>query len=591
MSFVKHIILIICLFINIVFLPGNSSAGNTDSLFRRLQNSDQKQKIEIYQQLCREYLFVSPDSCLKYGNKLIELTEQTGNYEALSQVNKKIGYLFYRLGDYNSSLKYLEAAKTNSIKCNDSLNLAIVINMIGDSYTQMLRFTNSLEYLMQAEEICNNLSYSKNMEVRVKRLYSIIYTNLGLLYYKIDSIRNSEEYFNQALEYAKDISDSTRISATYSNLGMVYRERKELSKALNMYQNSLIVSENIGNEGYQQAILNNIANLYREINQEDSALFYYKQADSYAKIKNDKYGLSLIYNNIAQVFLLLNTTDSALFYAKMALYYSESISSLDENYKNYKLISDVYKEKGINDSALYYFNIASILKDSVIITERRAEVAEIHTRYQTEKKEEENRILKKNIEIEQNRIRYLFILSFTLLLLGIISVILFYFIRKNISSKRKLAESETKRLEVDLEAQKRELTLGALSLSRNLKLINSMIKELKDLSEHVDGQGEYHLNNIVKKLSTQQSDTIWKEFEKRFSEIHSNFYNSLLQEYPDLTQSEIKLSAFLKMGMNTKEICAITFQSVRAVEAARLRLRKKLNLNKGDNLSLFLQRF
>ena len=162
---------------------------------------------------------------------------------------------------------------------------------------------------------------------------------------------------------------------------------------------------------------------------------------------------------------------------------------------------------------------------------------------------------------------------------------------KNAVTKKQLAESEAARLEAELEAQKRELTLGALSVSRNLEFINSLINELKELSDNVNEDGLQSLNNIVKKLTTQQSDSSWKEFEKRFSEIHSDFYSRLINEYPALSQSEVKLSAFLKLGMNTKEICSITFQSIRAVEATRLRLRKKLGLINSDNLSMFFQKY
>ena len=121
--------------------------------------------------------------------------------------------------------------------------------------------------------------------------------------------------------------------------------------------------------------------------------------------------------------------------------------------------------------------------------------------------------------------------------------------------------------------------------------LDSLIDELKELTNYVSEDGLQPLSNIVSKLTHQQSDNGWKEFEKRFSEIHIDFYSRLINEFPDLTQNEVKLCAFLKLGMNTKEICSITFQSIRAIEAARLRLRKKLGLDNGENLSIFLQSY
>ena len=99
------------------------------------------------------------------------------------------------------------------------------------------------------------------------------------------------------------------------------------------------------------------------------------------------------------------------------------------------------------------------------------------------------------------------------------------------------------------------------------------------------------ISRIIKKLEQQNSDKCWEEFETRFQEIHRRFYQKLHDNISGLTPNDVKLCALLKMGMNTKEICSVTFQSVRAVEAARLRLRKKLNLANTENLSVFLQKY
>ncbi len=66
-----------------------------------------------------------------------------------------------------------------------------------------------------------------------------------------------------------------------------------------------------------------------------------------------------------------------------------------------------------------------------------------------------------------------------------------------------------------------------------------------------------------------------------------SYYNKALI----FQENEINLSAFLKLGMNTKEICSITIQSVRTLEASRLRQGKKLDLAAGENLSMFLQKY
>ena len=77
------------------------------------------------------------------------------------------------------------------------------------------------------------------------------------------------------------------------------------------------------------------------------------------------------------------------------------------------------------------------------------------------------------------------------------------------------------------------------------------------------------------------------DFELYFKKLYTGFHETLQKKYPDLTSNEIRLCALLKLEMNTKEISSITFQSIRAIETARLRLRKKLGIPRDINLNNF----
>ncbi len=570
----------------------NNSTANipVDSLKLQLNYYEENEKIELLQKICRKYLFSSPDSCAKYGEATIKLAQELNDTEHEAVANKQIGYAYFRVGKYDNSLLYFNRAQKLFFDIEDYLGSAIITNFIGGVYYQKSDYSKAISYFVNTEKNCDTLIHNDSIQTSVKRLYAILYTNLGTLYHKLDSIQKPLKYFNMALRFAEDINDLTRISASYSNLGMIYKATGKYEPALENYLKSLTISRKIGNKNYEIATLNNIASLYSKRGLNDSALIYYNKSIDIAVSTDDKYGLSLINGNIAEIYLEQQDYNRAFENAKKALKYSQEIGSLEHIYSNYNLLSRIYKELGDYENAHHYYKQYAVLMDSVKNTETMAEIAEIQTKYETEKKEKENNLLKKDIEFEKGKSYYLMLLAIMLFLMGIISLILFYFIRKNTLTRRQLAKSEASRLEAELEAQKRELTFGALSVSRNLEFINSLIKELKELTDNVNEDGLQPLNNIVKKLTKQQSDSSWKEFEKRFSEIHNDFYSHLLKQYPELTQSEVKLSAFLKLGMNTKEICSITFQSVRAVEAARLRLRKKLNLSVGDNLCMFLQK-
>lgn len=97
------------------------------------------------------------------------------------------------------------------------------------------------------------------------------------------------------------------------------------------------------------------------------------------------------------------------------------------------------------------------------------------------------------------------------------------------------------------------------------------------------------LKNLSKEIKNNVNDSLWNEFEIQFKENNVDFYDHLLKKFPDLTQNELKLCAYLRLNMSTKEISQLTGQSSDAIERARYRLRKKMDLtNSPNSLNTFL---
>lgn len=97
----------------------------------------------------------------------------------------------------------------------------------------------------------------------------------------------------------------------------------------------------------------------------------------------------------------------------------------------------------------------------------------------------------------------------------------------------------------------------------------------------------YHKINMLlnNNLDTEED---WKTFLIKFEEKHTGFFKRLKEKYPQLTTTDMKLCACLKLNLGTKEIAALMNISARSVENSRYRLRKKLELSGSENLSDFL---
>ncbi|GAB1418046.1 hypothetical protein MASR2M12_08110 [Bacteroidales bacterium] len=145
--------------------------------------------------------------------------------------------------------------------------------------------------------------------------------------------------------------------------------------------------------------------------------------------------------------------------------------------------------------------------------------------------------------------------------------------------------------ESDLLQKKNELANISIRLVQNSQLNEKLMKDVQQLKESDDPKARKLAANIEKNYRLAMNKSLWFEFEKRFNEVHINFYNKLSNIYRDLTPNERKLCAFLKMGLSTKEIAAITFQNAKSIDMARYRLRKKLCIANNESFPSFLSRF
>ena len=100
------------------------------------------------------------------------------------------------------------------------------------------------------------------------------------------------------------------------------------------------------------------------------------------------------------------------------------------------------------------------------------------------------------------------------------------------------------------------------------------------------------LNRLLEKVHANiEDEDNWQKLENNFNIVHNNFLSRLKERYPDLTSSELKLAAYIRMDLITKEVAPLFNLSERGMESARYRLRKKLGLSREESLSRFLQNF
>ncbi len=162
--------------------------------------------------------------------------------------------------------------------------------------------------------------------------------------------------------------------------------------------------------------------------------------------------------------------------------------------------------------------------------------------------------------------------------------------KEKLASEQRIALLKTQQLEADLSSKKRELANSAMNIVYKNELLQKINDELLGLK---DKEGKTLPASQLKKIQSviedgMSDDRDWQLFENSFDEVHEDFFRKLKTSYPDLSLNDLKLCAYLRMNMSSKELVSILNITLRGVEIRRYRLRKKLNLEHDQNLVEFL---
>jgi len=158
------------------------------------------------------------------------------------------------------------------------------------------------------------------------------------------------------------------------------------------------------------------------------------------------------------------------------------------------------------------------------------------------------------------------------------------------ATEKQIIKLQTEKLQVELAGKNRELANSAMSLVYKNELLQKLSQEILKLK---DGNGkplsEEQLRKIQKVIDDGMNDERdWNLFERSFNEAHESFFKKLKANHPDLVPNDLKLCAYLRMNMSSKEMASLLNISLRGVEIRRYRLRKKLDIPHDKNLVEFL---
>ena len=536
----------------------------------------------------RKYSEIDPEKALDFGFELldgVDLNKVTrnlvGSYGLIGQVLTSKSYYNEALYYYSEALRvYKLIPKSDLVEPKPKSPPWLLLN-IGNLYYATGDVENAKVKVLEAEENFLLFINERNREIGL----CTVYGNLGLFAQRQGDYKLAEEFFLKSLSKTEKLKNAEGVMYCYvqlvslflNNKSQFYKSNEYFDKAKLLFNNinkAPRIDENSLIQKYYGYLLLQYGEYYRSKKEFDTALNYLNEAKKLLADFPDE--IHSVNSQISQFYLSLKDLNNA---EKSAI---ENLNdkSLNRFFKkvNFEVLESVYRQR-------------NNLKKLIIIKDSLIDIGSVRVSANSKAffSNIETQILlsDKQSELNQNKIRY----NRYLLVLIIGLIILFFsllYIRVNYNYQKE----RNIRLEVEKDVSKTKLEKKQLELvsktnfiaQRNnyLNILKLSVLKLKDKnkdSEKVSFEIEKEINRII------GSEKIFENFESQFTEVYPEFFKYLVLKYGKLSQTDLRLCAYIKMNQSTNEISQITGVAIRTVETQRYRLGKKLKLSDSESLN------
>ena len=534
--------------------------------------SNPEENIRTLLILSEEFRNSDPSKALDFAKKAYEKSLKSNNTVSRLKVLNSMAQIYWTITDFKKAMNAAEKAKELAEKLHNKQYLAQSLRTIGLIYIELSDFDKSSAYFFKSLKLFETLKDKKG----VLKLLS----DIGSVNFHQNNFEKALDYYFRSLKLAKEIDNQNGVARAFNNIAAVYQALEEYEKADTYFLQAAEINKKSDNKLWEGINYMNLGTINFNLKNNNKALAYFQRARSIFKEIKSLILQARCELNLAKFFLNSDKPDRSFRFANMALSMGRKYGLKQIIFDAAAIIQKIYLRKGDKEKAYEYLRLQYETKDSLVKMENRTELVRLELQYRFEKREQEKKIEQQ----KKNRIILIIIIT---LLAGLILVLLFW-VRQRVKVKNGLLRQQ--KLEYKLESKNREMTTNVMTLMKKNEMLSTISEKLMSVkTQAVKQETKEAINKIAKDIQKTVDKEIWEEFKLRFNQVHSDFYDKLLERFPNLTPNEQRLCALLKLNMTTKEISELTGQRVSSIETLRYRLRKKLGItNSQVNLVTFL---
>ncbi|MDP4188246.1 MAG: tetratricopeptide repeat protein [Bacteroidota bacterium] len=532
----------------------------------------------------------NPQQSLDSIDLLIRLSGKMKDNSALAMALYYKAACFIILERYDSAYVLCYNALRFAENQKNELVVGKMKNVLANYYLAKNEFNDANKCLMEALVILEKQGTKKDI--------ANVLNGFGLLYYDLKDPDKAIRYYTRVIGISKEPDKKRQESVAYLNISNCYLAKQDFSLTLYFLNKALTGFHALNDSAFIMMCNMNLGIVAIDQGDKEKGLSYYFKVMEFCKRMKKKVLLGHTLFNIANVYYENNDLVLARKYFVESINVYRSISNKDGE-KNVLLELSYIEQRNNNWKQAYaYYDHYINIRDSILNADLLKNINDLQWKYDFQKKENETTVIRKKFELKQ-RETVILIISFTFF---IVVVLLFAALirlaNKNLKKSDKLKELriihlqeqmaadekinrlEKLRLKAEIEAKNKELTTSTMQLiAKNEILTNiSGIAESFYKKKAVNDECYVKLKSVLKENLDQERN--WENFKRLFEEVHKDFFKSIKQTCPEITENELRLCAYLKINLQNKEIAKILNVTPDSLKTLRYRIRKKFNLNK-----------
>ena len=543
-----------------------------------------------------KYKFLNSSKALNYGLQALEINDPGAISQDITDINVTIGEVLFYQNNFAKSIEYYIAALNmhNLLPIKDRLHKYVneppwILVALGNLYYKIERFEIAEKKYLEAIDNFNLLE--EEFSIDKTNGLSTSKTNIALIYSTKGDVQKAESQYKDVLELRKKNNNAAFIIYQYMELMRFYYKYNMTEKGDDLYD--------LATSLYKESIDIEKGDRLKEVKIWYSYVLsvYGSNLLKLKKIKealislNESKKITVAQNHNTTVFPDVDLEIAKCYYELQSYNKAENVllkalnsnivllepnNSNSDKKKLEKLIflSKIYNIQGKKTEIIK-------VKDSIIKNYQKQDDYDfniIENRLVLYEKEKE---INKN-KLEKTRLTYTTYIG----LLSFIIIIIAFFARFKFQRERNSRlELEKNEVSLKLESKNRELVSKANFILQRNEYLKNIISKLN--KSEVNEQSFRRVKKEVSELIS--SEKSYEEFDKIFTNVYPKFYK-ILNDKHNLSQTYLRLAAYIRMNQSNNEIAKICGVSIRTVETQRYRLSKLLKLEKNENLNSYIQR-